>query len=1118
MNSKALSSLFVILVSLLIIADISAQGAQRLMTTANREMVNFCSSPLSGGGSYLVNVFADPIFNAPDSVGINITRHTVKGDIEWSIDLVSDDASYALSHKSVECVRLEKDTLLVVAVNNETADNAGDKFLIKIDPSGEVIWTQTISDINDGVNNIDYNAIPKVINGTDLGVVNYFATHDNQDTVGIHWEQMDSLNMTLRSRSYYATTLDSLDSLISLKLYDVSVALDSGFVASVAVGDDGFRSGVVDLDSLGMARRAASFMVQDSAVDYLLEFTAITPTLDSSYVAVGYCQHLADQRSVIVKLDSSLNIVWANMLNIAGMHSAGDVLLSQDGQVVVGGKYLDDSSGLSIGNYSLYLNDDGSIEQSVKYENDISLFANNTIGLDPSIEMTNDASDMTILMTTTGVASFVTGHSPLWIKIGEDGEAFCSDTLTAAMDILSLRRDTLGLGATMLAERSELDIRNSDYSGYNMPTLDLADTLYCPQDTIMFELDATVPGATAYVWSTDETTPTIIATEEGQYTVTVTVEDRVCFTMCDTTMISQQGFPVITLSLDEGRYCNERELVYLVGSTTNTAGGVTWLDESGVVVTTEQILVVDVPDNVDRFYSVNIIDNCGNPADTTFQIPDLRPTTIANIAVTADNLCDTGALTLTAQWDNRYETVEYLWNTMEITESIDVLNPGTYTVTLTDECGHMAEGSITLEASNFDLPDPTIDLQVPPVNCDNGAPQINIRAIIGGGLQGITPEILWSDQSTGMTLTVDEPGIYSVTVTICDEVAMESVEITDELDVENPTINIMASELSTTTCGITLTAATTTSDVSQDFTIIWNTNELGENINISEPGTYTATITDMCGQTAEASITISEAQLDFEDPTINITAPAGLSTSTCDLVLQATTTMADGLSSSIVWSTNELGNTITVNSAGTYSAVITDGCGQTSEASFDVSEADLNFPDPTGLITAAGLTDACEQILMVTPSVGADGLEIVQYTWSNGSTEPSTIVSEQGVVTVSLLDNCGNEGSATFNFDGAAQVDVEWPNIFFPNSFNDLEEERSNKTFGPYVECPENVQDYTLAIYNQWGKKVFETTNVEERWSGSLNNSGNRVEEGVYMYYSTYNGTEQKGDVTMVLN
>jgi len=77
-----------------------------------------------------------------------------------------------------------------------------------------------------------------------------------------------------------------------------------------------------------------------------------------------------------------------------------------------------------------------------------------------------------------------------------------------------------------------------------------------------------------------------------------------------------------------------------------------------------------------------------------------------------------------------------------------------------------------------------------------------------------------------------------------------------------------------------------------------------------------------------------------------------------------------------------------------------------------------------------------------------------------------------------------------------------------------------NKSFGPLVSCIDQKNGaYLLEIYNRWGKKVFESTNILDRWRGTLNNQGQFLDEDVYLYQCSYAGELiANGHVTLVRN
>lgn len=64
------------------------------------------------------------------------------------------------------------------------------------------------------------------------------------------------------------------------------------------------------------------------------------------------------------------------------------------------------------------------------------------------------------------------------------------------------------------------------------------------------------------------------------------------------------------------------------------------------------------------------------------------------------------------------------------------------------------------------------------------------------------------------------------------------------------------------------------------------------------------------------------------------------------------------------------------------------------------------------------------------------------------------------------------------------------------------------------------VESYHLMIYNRWGQRVFETTDIEQGWTGEVN--GKMSPSDVYIYKIEYGFGEnrksvvQSGDVTLI--
>jgi gliding motility-associated-like protein len=87
--------------------------------------------------------------------------------------------------------------------------------------------------------------------------------------------------------------------------------------------------------------------------------------------------------------------------------------------------------------------------------------------------------------------------------------------------------------------------------------------------------------------------------------------------------------------------------------------------------------------------------------------------------------------------------------------------------------------------------------------------------------------------------------------------------------------------------------------------------------------------------------------------------------------------------------------------------------------------------------------------------------------------------------------------------------------LYVPNAFTPQGKNAIFKPSGSFVE----VNDYFFAVFDRWGEKVFETSDKNGGWDGSI--QGHKAEMGVYVYLITYKTShgeyvDRKGSVTLL--
>ena len=206
---------------------------------------------------------------------------------------------------------------------------------------------------------------------------------------------------------------------------------------------------------------------------------------------------------------------------------------------------------------------------------------------------------------------------------------------------------------------------------------------------------------------------------------------------------------------------------------------------------------------------------------------------------------------------------------------------------------------------------------------------------------------LWSDVggTTTAGLSVTDPGTYTVTVTAANGCTATSQLVITQ-DITPPTAGITnntgATELTCNTTSISLTA---TGGGTYLWSDVGGTTTAG--LSVTDPGTYTVTVTAANGCTATSQLVITQ---DITPPAAGITNNDGTTEITC---IQTSISLTATGGGTYLWS--DVGGTTTANlsvtSAGTYTVTVTgtNGCTATSQVvitgSCNTDYADL--PDGT---------------------------------------------------------------------------------------------------------------------------------------------------------------------------
>jgi uncharacterized repeat protein (TIGR01451 family) len=460
----------------------------------------------------------------------------------------------------------------------------------------------------------------------------------------------------------------------------------------------------------------------------------------------------------------------------------------------------------------------------------------------------------------------------------------------------------------------------------------------------------TASGATTYLWSNGATGSSITVSVAGTYSVTGTSAGCTDIATGTVTVNPAPTVNVISISICAGQT-----------GTLTVSGADTYLWSNGATGSSISVSVAGT-------YSVTGTTTGGCIGTATGTVT-INP--VATLNVTSATVCQGQTGTLTASG-----ATTYLWSNGATTASINVSVAGTYSVTGNSGSGCTGVGTGTLTVS----PTPTVNVT-----------SANICAGQTGTLTASGADTyLWSNGSTGSSITVSVAGTYSVTGTSagCTDIATGTVTVNPA-----PTVNVTSTTICAGQTG-TLTASGAT-------TYLWSNGATGSSITVSVAGTYSVTGTSAgCTGVGTGTLTVSPA------PTVNVTSISICAGQTGTLTVSGADTY--------LWSNGATGSSISVSVAGTYSVTgtTTGGCIGTATGTVTIN--------PVATLNVTSATVCQGQTGTLTAS-GAD-----TYLWSNGATTASISVNVAGTysVTGNSGSGCTGVGTGTLTVNPGLTVNV----------------------------------------------------------------------------------------------
>jgi len=338
-----------------------------------------------------------------------------------------------------------------------------------------------------------------------------------------------------------------------------------------------------------------------------------------------------------------------------------------------------------------------------------------------------------------------------------------------------------------------------------------------------------------------------------------------------------------------------------------------------------------------------------------------------NCQVSIDPIPAQGGLFLEAITDG-HAPFSYSWNTGQRSPIIFASDPGEYCVSVTDSLGCSARSCYQLSLDSCFV-----------VLTDSS----NLTGDIYAYPFGQEPfHYQWSTGDTTEFITIDQSGIYCVTVT--DDNGCESTKCVESI-IDSCFVTIQKIKSNS---GYLLYADYRGLGGLAPYSFSWSTGETSESINVEQPGNYCLTITDASGCTADDCIQITRDSCEI---ILNLQSNRRGS----GLYITADATMGQE-PYQYNWSNGENDQTILVSDNGTYCVTVTDaqGC--------QTSGCDDFFTETCSVSLSVEEVNTGKVLKAV-----AGGVAPFNYNWSTRETGSEIIVRASDLYCVTITDANG---------------------------------------------------------------------------------------------------------------
>jgi len=469
--------------------------------------------------------------------------------------------------------------------------------------------------------------------------------------------------------------------------------------------------------------------------------------------------------------------------------------------------------------------------------------------------------------------------------------------------------------------------------------------IICSGDFLDINLDPTLGD---FFWQDGSSEPYYQITTPGLYSLTVSNE---CGVENDNIYVGQLITPLIDLG-PSMQACNGDTITLSTGNITDT---IMWQDGSSS--TTYQV-------TTSGMYAVTVSNECGMDTDsiTITYNPQLTPPDLGPDI----SLCPGQQAVLTPN----ITSATYLWNDMSTADTLLITSAGTYYVQAYNYCSTYSD-TIVVTLNNQP---PTLSLPADFALCQGQS--VTLDANVAG------VDYIWNDGTMLSQITVSSPGVYVLTVSNSCGSDVDSVEVID--GGQAPLVELGIDTAICPGSSLTITPSFSNVDVWE-----WQDGSTNTFFQANTAGQINVQVGNGCGAAYDTMMIGLLADI----PLLSL----GPDTAICpgsSITLSIAVPEVD-----ILWSDGSFNPDLTISDSMIVMATISNTCGM----AVDAIQIDL-LPDAPMLQLGPDQTICPGEVIVLDP-----GIVGVSYLWQDGSTSPQLNITQQGLVILTVFNECGSD-------------------------------------------------------------------------------------------------------------